>query len=349
MRNREWDVLFAIFSVTDWAQHYFWKHIDPTHCLYNDQKSPSRREAFETFWTAVDNAVGEIIQQGDDETTTLVISDHGFGPVDQQFRVNAWLKKQGYLVESLNQDSLHRLKRASFPFLKEIGGRILRWLPHLNLLARPIGKRLSPSTMAQIDLEKSAAFMPKQYSNIGTIYITHAQGTTEYVRAKIEIAEGLKALSKNLPLSVDIYDPGDLYWGEKASLAPDVLFTINDFRCGMNPALSGPLFERTPTSRSKTGMHRMEGILIARGPDIAPGQIEGARLIDIAPTILYFFGQALPRDMDGDVLYDLFTSDVVREQEVAYIGHEERFQEVQGLSGEDEALIRSRLEELGYL
>jgi predicted AlkP superfamily phosphohydrolase/phosphomutase len=349
MRNREWDVLFAIFSVTDWAQHYFWKHVDPTHCLYDGEKSPPLREAFEGFWTAVDHAVGEIVQQLDDEATVLVISDHGFGPVDQQFRVNAWLKRRGYLVESSNQDNVHKLKRAAFPLLEDIGGRIVKRCPQLNSLARRVGKRLSPSTMAQIDLERSDAFMPKQFSNIGTIYITHPRGTSEYLRAKTGIAKGLKALSENLPVSVKVYNPEDLYWGQKATLAPDVLFTINDFRCGMDPALSGPLFETNPMSENKTGMHRMEGILIAQGPNVAPGQIECARLIDIAPTILYLLGCPLPRDMDGDVLYDLFTSDFVRGQKAEYAENGERTQEAQGLSGEDEALLRSRLEELGYL
>lgn len=47
-----------------------------------------------------------------------------------------------------------------------------------------------------------------------------------------------------------------------------------------------------------------DGVLFLAGRGIRPGQrIEGAKLFDIAPTILYLAGQPVARDMDGDVLW----------------------------------------------
>ena len=40
-----------------------------------------------------------------------------------------------------------------------------------------------------------------------------------------------------------------------------------------------------------SGDHRMNGIMIGRGPELRRGaRIEGARIIDYAPTILHSFG-----------------------------------------------------------
>ena len=52
-----------------------------------------------------------------------------------------------------------------------------------------------------------------------------------------------------------------------------------------------------------TGCHRSNGIFIAWGPDIQPGgQVQGAALIDVAPTALHLLGQPVPVEMDGHVL-----------------------------------------------
>jgi predicted AlkP superfamily phosphohydrolase/phosphomutase/tetratricopeptide (TPR) repeat protein len=57
-----------------------------------------------------------------------------------------------------------------------------------------------------------------------------------------------------------------------------------------------------------TVWHRNQGVLIAKGPGIAPGtDIHGARLLDIAPTVLHHFGLPIGADMEGRVLAELFS------------------------------------------
>ncbi|MGJ8697526.1 MAG: alkaline phosphatase family protein [Verrucomicrobiaceae bacterium] len=66
-----------------------------------------------------------------------------------------------------------------------------------------------------------------------------------------------------------------------------------------------------------TVWHRNQGVLLAKGPGIiasgrasdevqARSQIYGARLLDIAPTILHAFGLPVGDDMEGRVLTELF-------------------------------------------
>ena len=54
----------------------------------------------------------------------------------------------------------------------------------------------------------------------------------------------------------------------------------------------------------------MNGIFLAYGKGIKKGKkIKGAKIYDIAPTVLHIFGLPIPKDMDGKVLDDIFEKD----------------------------------------
>ena len=64
--------------------------------------------------------------------------------------------------------------------------------------------------------------------------------------------------------------------------------------------------ERLPASGGG-GRHRRYGIVLAVGPGITPGAIDGANIVDLAPTALHAMGMPVPGDMDGRVLTELFS------------------------------------------
>ncbi len=56
-----------------------------------------------------------------------------------------------------------------------------------------------------------------------------------------------------------------------------------------------------------TVWHRPQGVIAARGPELARDRlIHGARLLDVAPTILHHFGLPIGGDMEGRVLLEAF-------------------------------------------
>jgi predicted AlkP superfamily phosphohydrolase/phosphomutase len=113
-----------------------------------------------------------------------------------------------------------------------------------------------------------------------------------------------------------------------------------------------PLEEfRVPEGHS--GDHRMNGFLLAAGGPFRSGAvIEGARALDIAPTVLWALGVPVARDMEGVPLVDLFDPSWVEANPVRWV-------ESYGLrdpGGEDEVIateaderIREELRALGYL
>lgn len=59
-----------------------------------------------------------------------------------------------------------------------------------------------------------------------------------------------------------------------------------------------------------TVWHRDQGVFLAKGPGIAPGQdLHGARLLDITPTVLHHFGLPIGDDMEGRVLSEIFSGE----------------------------------------
>ena len=100
------------------------------------------------------------------------------------------------------------------------------------------------------------------------------------------------------------------------------------------------------------GRHQPDGIFVAAGPDIRKGaQIEGARIVDVAPTVLYALGLPIPEDMDGRPLLEIFDHDYRATQPVQY-AEPELLQDVtpEPVYDEEDTLeMERRLRGLGYV
>jgi hypothetical protein len=70
---------------------------------------------------------------------------------------------------------------------------------------------------------------------------------------------------------------------------------------------------------SGTHEHAPDGFLLAYGRDIAPGRKQRGSIVDVTPTILYFLGIPIGRDMDGFARADIFAAAFTIERPIAYI------------------------------
>ena len=102
------------------------------------------------------------------------------------------------------------------------------------------------------------------------------------------------------------------------------------------------------------GTHRPNGIIAAVGPAVAEGRKVNAQIADCAPTILALLGQAVPDDMDGRVIEELFAAPPCVQFEATTQSNISR---AQGLEPETDATyseeqlqtLTDRLTDLGYL
>jgi Type I phosphodiesterase / nucleotide pyrophosphatase len=100
----------------------------------------------------------------------------------------------------------------------------------------------------------------------------------------------------------------------------DLLLVVSGF--GMEPMSVGKrLLERTVGNPEPSGTHEPapDGFLFAFGTDVRPGRQTRGSVADIVPTILYFYGLPLGRDMDGFARTDIFTPAFSAGRPITYI------------------------------
>jgi hypothetical protein len=109
------------------------------------------------------------------------------------------------------------------------------------------------------------------------------------------------------------------------------------------------------TNEKTSGTHEPEGIFILAGSDVkADNKLEGAGLVDVAPTLLALMGMPVARDMDGRVLAQVLQADFLVQHPITYIdsyetGATEGDEEGQDLSLEERKILEEHLKALGYI
>ena len=98
MEHKEWNVFMPVFYSIDVMQHHFWKFFDKGHPQYNPELSTKYGNVIYEFYEKTDAAIGEILERVTEDTTVIVLSDHGAGPEKEAFYLNNWLYREGFLA-----------------------------------------------------------------------------------------------------------------------------------------------------------------------------------------------------------------------------------------------------------
>ena len=105
----------------------------------------------------------------------------------------------------------------------------------------------------------------------------------------------------------------------------DLLLVVSGF--GMEPtALYTRLLSRLLGRTELGGTHERgpDGFLLAYGTNAASGTFARGSIVDLAPTVLYYLGLRVGRDMDGFARTDLFVQSFTRDRPVTYVATHER-------------------------
>jgi Type I phosphodiesterase / nucleotide pyrophosphatase len=105
------------------------------------------------------------------------------------------------------------------------------------------------------------------------------------------------------------------------SLGPDDLVLVVSGH-GIEPLTPVKrILERFVGDDQLSGTHERapDGFVLAMGPAVQPGRLERGSVADIAPTVLYFLGLPIGRDMDGRARTDFFTPTFTATRPVTFI------------------------------
>lgn len=303
LAKRDWDYFQFVEIGLDRMHHGFWKHHDPNH-VDHDPETPYK-DVIRNYYRLLDQEIGEIFALLDEETVVLIVSDHGARPLDGGFCVNEWLIREGYLVLEHYPD------------------------------------RVTPFSQLDVDWEKTRAwseggYYARVFLNVkgresrGTLERGDVLVFREDLKAKLEATEG----PDGKPLGTVVFKPEEIYH-ELRNVPPDL---IVHFGALAWRSIGGVGYGAIHMRENDTGPddcnHDTFGAFVLAGPGVdRRGEVQGARLLDIAPTLLELGGYDVPEAMQGRSLLTGKGS-----------GREEP-----RVSEEAEAVIRRRLRGLGYL
>ena len=89
-------LLFFYFSSVDQGSHMLYRYADPEH-PFHEPDAPLG-DGIRTLYEQMDEALGRVRRSVGDETTLIVMSDHGFAPFHTGVNLNTWLAEQGYVT-----------------------------------------------------------------------------------------------------------------------------------------------------------------------------------------------------------------------------------------------------------
>jgi predicted AlkP superfamily phosphohydrolase/phosphomutase len=105
------------------------------------------------------------------------------------------------------------------------------------------------------------------------------------------------------------------------ALAPgDLLLVVSGF--GMQPVSPfARAANRLLGQPDASGAHDRapDGFLLAFGSTVERGKRQRGSIVDVAPTVLYYMGVPIGRDMDGFTRADLFTRQFTAERPITFI------------------------------
>jgi predicted AlkP superfamily phosphohydrolase/phosphomutase len=365
MADHPYDFLMFHFLSTDTIQHALWKFVDPDHPRYEPQAAARFGDGIKQVYQRIDHYVGQIIDRVSEDTTVILMSDHGFGPLHYVVNLNLFLIDKGLM--RLKRDPWTRIKTGLFRagvtpaaiwhLIERTGLQNYVWQVSKSTRNKVVSKFLS---FDDVDWSRTVAY---SIGHVGQIYVNlkgrEPEGVVEpgeaYERVRRQIIDSLHELrhpetkqplvDANAPHAGLI--PGDeVTHGPYAAQGPDLHLVMDGYRTIAFPLFATDSKIVTRQIRGDSGCHRMHGILIAWGPEIRSKALSNARILDLAPTILHLLGLPVPGDMDGRVLTEALSSE--RPVEFREVGPDEERANAQ-LSAEETAEVEERLRDLGYL
>ena len=91
-------VVTCVFDITDRIQHMFYRYLDSEHPGNKGRDTTKHKDAIRELYMKMDDMIGRIRAQLEDDTVLMVMSDHGFKSFKRCVNLNTWLYKNGFMA-----------------------------------------------------------------------------------------------------------------------------------------------------------------------------------------------------------------------------------------------------------
>jgi predicted AlkP superfamily phosphohydrolase/phosphomutase len=357
LKKEDWDFGMVVFVGIDRIQHLLWKQIENLLSKIEQKIPEIENNWILRYFQTIDSILGSLINEVPENTTTLIISDHGFRSLDRLFFTNTFLQNNGFL--ELRSPGILRKIRLTRERVFKLSNQ-LRLYQIISKLPNRLKNALSykiPSRHKEIfdiDLEFTKAF---QFMYRGIRFNSMAMRGEDEKKVREQIVTALRDVidpDTKERVMEDVYLKEQIYWGPFAEMGPDLVLSprtpyrthihilpqefVSSQPDGDNPALIW------------TGEHRSEGILLMFGDDITPGiELSGATILDIAPTVYYLLGIPLPMEIDGTILVSAIANEKIKQKPPKHSRLSGYLDKEAKRLHEGQEEVKERLEALGYI
>jgi predicted AlkP superfamily phosphohydrolase/phosphomutase len=304
LKEKEWDYFHYVDIGLDRVHHGFWNYWDKKHVQYE----PGNRyeSVIPDYYLWLDEQIGKVLELLHNDTVVLVVSDHGAQRLDGGFVVNEWLVNEGLLV-------LDEYPKEVTPFAK----LKVNW--------------------AKTKVWSEGGYYARVFFNVRGREPQGVIAPEDYARFQDEIKAKFEALTddQGRPLRSLVFKPREIYRNVR-NVAPDLVVHFGGLYWR---SIGGVGYGRVHVQENDTGPdacnHAQFGIfLLAAANCPLHGEYQGARLLDIAPTLLDLAGYEIPSSMQGRSL----------------VANLDKTAQQSGAEEDDkEKIIRDRLAGLGYI
>ena len=283
---KDWDLLVGVIESTDRVQHMMWRLIDPKHPLYDAALASQFGDSIERVYKRADDFVGEVVTRVGPDLPVMIVSDHGFHSWRKAVNLNTWLVQNGYMTLRGQQGADKKLS--------DLFGGGTFW--------------------ENVDWSRTRAYA----MGIGQIYFNlrgrESQGIVSPGAEAASLADELRGKLLTMQDPEDgtsivraVYKRDDIYSGPYLHNAAELQVGMDEgYRVSWQTTLGGsPPGIVYRNDRKWSADHGGYDFAITSGILVSgrPINTREPRIIDIAPTVLRFFGLAVPTDIDGKPLF----------------------------------------------
>jgi predicted AlkP superfamily phosphohydrolase/phosphomutase len=269
MRNEPWDYFQFVEIGLDRMHHGFWKFHDPRH----RQHVPGNpyRSVVSDYYAYLDEEIGRTLALLDGDTIVLVASDHGAQSLDGGFAVNEWLHREGLL----------------------------------GLRERP--SKPTPFSVDRVDWARTkvwseGGYYARVFFNVEGREPAGTIPAARYEEFRQEMTERFEALvdDRGRRMRTRVFRPEAIYRSVR-NVAPDLIVYFDDLWWRSIGAIG---YDSLHVQENDTGPdecnHAQFGAFVLSAPGLSVrGEVEGMRILDVAPTLLDLLGRPIPDTMQG--------------------------------------------------
>ena len=272
LQHTEWDYLQFVEIGLDRLQHGFWQFHDPQHVHY--VPGNPFEDVIRNYYLYLDEELGKLFEVLDEDTALLVVSAHGAQRLDGGFCVNEWLVQEGLLVLNEYPPEITPFSKLNVNWEKTRSGVKEAITP----VCSSTSKGASPTALStRKDYEKFR----------------------DEIKAKFEATVDHQGKS----LGTLVFKPEEIYKTVR-HVAPDLIVHFGGLSWR---SIGGVGYPSLYTQENDTGPDgcnpaQFGSFILAAPHNPLHGEIQGAHLLDIAPTLLELGGYDIPTSMQGKSL-----------------------------------------------